>query len=62
MDHNDWPIVGMAHNDYDSFVYIPLDPAVSGLGDQLGVAIMKNTHNIHIKIQNKYTKNVNKVG
>ena len=20
MDHNDWPIVGMAHNDYDSYI------------------------------------------
>ena len=23
VDHNDWPIVGMAHNDYDSFEKVP---------------------------------------
>ena len=26
VDHNDWPIVGMAHNDYDSGLVITISP------------------------------------
>ena len=50
MDHNDWPIVGMAHNDYDSYECIDSSNIFGSLSSHQGSLRYNGRHNCGISL------------